>query len=305
MLRLICKALAKTWKRWQAKHPADDSWQNRNQRSPRRHFGNRINRMRVVKTKITQKSIVDSKTTSRKWTQRPWKNKQVGGSQKKDCGPHFVFELALIANEEINWHVYEASWPLLSASVWSRFWPFWGTRGSLFGDKKRGCEQFYSCVLVKFMAKMWWPLVVRVVVRLLGSFIIICNCTVSGRVLCVCVQMWFFGRWQVFSVWQRLILQWMNGMASKEKKNCLWSRHGMLISKSKKQDIQPHDLARKVDLPIKHQKTIIPSMFKNTVEIMCSSKASKSLRNPERFNNKTSDISLIISDQIQSQTSYI
>ena len=34
---------------------------------------------------------------------------------------------------------------------------------------------------------MWWPLVVKIPAGLLGSLIIICNCMVSGHVLCVCV----------------------------------------------------------------------------------------------------------------------
>lgn len=127
---------------------------------------------------------------------------------------------------------------------------------------------------------------------------------VAAFCVCVCadVILWSVAGIQCLTTFDIAMNEWYG---FKGKKDCLWSRHGMLISKSKKQDIQPHDLPRKIDLPIKHQKTIIPSMSKNTVEIMCSSKASKSLRNPERFNNKTSDISLIISDQIQSQTSYI
>ena len=70
----------------------------------------------------------------------------------------------------------------------------------------------------------------------------------------------------------------------------------MLISKSKKTKISSlHDLPTKIDLPTKHHKTIIPSMFKNNVEIMCSSKMSKSLLNPEKVQGST-----ILKPQIKS-----
>ena len=48
-----------------------------------------------------------------------------------------------------------------------------------------------------------------------------------------------------------------------------------------------HDFPTKIDLPIKHSKTIIPSMFKNSIENMCSSKLSKSPLNPEKVQGST------------------
>ena len=106
---LTRNASAKAWKRWQAERQANDSWQDITQRSPWRHSGNTI---RVVNL---TKLLTDSANIARKKTlQTPKRDpecaphlkgheKKSWRTPKKDFRSHFVFELALTANEGITY----------------------------------------------------------------------------------------------------------------------------------------------------------------------------------------------------------
>ena len=87
-----------------------------------------------------------------------------------------------------------------------------------------------------------------------------------------------------------------------QRKNVCEVDMGCWPQSPKNKDVQPAWPSHK-NWSWSSHKTIIPSMFKNNIEIMCSSKLSKSLLNPEKVQGLTIKHNKTF-DQIRSQTSH-